>query len=72
MNTNLSRHYQFMSPVDNLDKTDGKRRKLEEVHQTSSSYANKKYDVQLFKKNGANFIQNENSPNFNGSDVLGK
>ena len=71
MNTNLSRHYQVMSQNDNLDKTDVKRRRLEEVHQNINSCANKKYGVQLFKKNAGKSFQSETSPNFNGSDVLG-
>ena len=51
MNKHLSKRYQAMSPDDNLDKIDVKRRKLEEVHQNISSYVNNKYDVQLYKMN---------------------
>ena len=72
MNTNPPKHYQVVSQNDNLNKTDVKRRKLEEVHQNSSSYVNKKYDVQLFKMNAGKSFQNETFPNFNDFDVLGK
>ena len=71
MNRNSSKRYQVVSSENNLDKTDVKRRKLKEVHQNSSSYANKKYDVQLFKKNAAKSFQSETSLNLNGFDELG-
>ena len=60
-----------MSTKNNLDKPDAKKRKLEEVHQSSSSYANTKYDVQLCKKNAAKCLQNETLPPFDGFDELG-
>ena len=60
-----------MSTENNLDKPDVMQTKLEEVHQLSSSYANTKYDVQLFKKNAAKSLQNETLPSFDGFDEPG-
>ena len=71
MNENSPKRYQVVSQNDNLDKTDVKKIKLEEEQQNINSYANDKYDVQLFKKNAAKSFQSETSPNFNCSDVLG-
>ena len=61
-----------MSTENNLDKPDVKKRKLEEDHQNSRSYANNKYDVQFYKMNAGQSFQNETFPNFDGSDEPGK
>ena len=71
MNKNLLKHHQVMSTEHNLDKPDVKKRKLDEVHQSSSNYANTKYDVQLCKKNAAKSLQNETLPSFDGFDEPG-
>ena len=72
MNTNSSKRCQVVSPDDNLNTTDVKKRKHEQAHQNSTSYANNKYDVQFYKMNAGKSFQNETFPNFDGSDEPGK
>ena len=67
----IPKHYQVVPEGSNNDKTDVKKRKLEEEHKNLSSFANNKYDVKLCKKNAAKSFQNETLPTFDGFDVLG-
>ena len=72
MNKNLSKRYQVVSSENNADKNDVKKRKLEEVHQNLSSYANSKYYVHLCKVNAAKSFSIETLPTVNGFDELDK
>ena len=72
MTNNLPKHYQVVPAENNLDKTHVMKRKLEEGHQSLTSFANNKHYLQLCKVNAAKSFQNETLPNFNDFAELGK
>ena len=62
-NKSLSRDCQIMSAETNLNETDVKKRKLEEVHQNSISCGNQTFS-KFCKENGAEYFQDENVNSF--------
>ena len=69
INKTLSKDYQVMATVDNMNETDVKQRKVEEVNQNTSSSGNQSF-MMFCKENGTKILQDEYSFNDCGKQLL--